>query len=129
MPRLILPLLLALTLLLWLLLPIALQPPLADAPIRETTHAEYHAEAQQIRDCLKSGVTQLWRSRSWRTPDKFFRVCLLPDGKWGMQIVRYSVTSGTWYEVTAFIVKKSQGGTYVQLREYLSGIARQVTIP
>lgn len=83
-----------------------------------------HDEASDIRKCLKDkGIYQMWRSRSWRTPFKFFRLCVLQDGRIGMQVVEWSWTSWAWLEKTAFTPKN---GTPFELREYLSAIAERI---
>lgn len=89
-----------------------------------TEHADKHEEAESIRRCLQDkGIYQVWRSRSWRTPLKFFRLCVLNDGRIGMQVVEWSWTSWAWLEKTAFSPKN---GTSFELREYLSAIAERI---
>ena len=100
-------------------------PPI-DVPVIESDHAvsKHGYEAIAIRACLaQMGATEVWQSRSWKDLFKFFRVCQLPTGEWGIQIVRFAPRILSWREVTAYIVKD---GRYHQIREYLSGIAIQV---
>jgi len=104
--------------------------PPADAATRviETDHATiaHGLEAIAIRACIaKSGVSQLWKTRSEKPgkANKFFRVCELPDGRMGMQIVQWSWRALAYREVTSFVVKD---GRPAQLLEYLTAIAVQV---
>lgn len=119
-----LPLLLALaTVLLAVATREAVAPPVA-VDVLYTDHAAKHDEAADVRRCLEErGAEQVWRSRSWRTPFKFFRTCSLDDARVGLQIVRWSWRSLAWREVTAFVVKD---GRAEQILEYLSAIAERV---
>lgn len=85
--------------------------------------AKHGMEAVAVRRaCDQYGPDQVWRSASWRDPDKYFRVCTLDDGRQGVQIIR--CIKGVWHEVTAFIPAGSLGvGTPERVFEYLSGKA------
>ncbi len=102
----------------------AVAPPVK-VRVTYTDHAtRNHDEAASVRRCLeRRGAEQVWRSRSWRTPFKFFRTCVLGDNRVGLQIVRWSWRSLAWREVTAFVVKDGRAG---QVFEYLSGIAERI---
>ena len=107
---------------------LAVPPDSAEAKVIETDHSTiaHGLEAVAIRACIaKSGVSQLWKTRSEKPgkSNKFFRVCELDDGRVGMQIVQWSWRAMAYREVTAFVVKD---GRPAQLREYLSGIAVMV---
>lgn len=80
-------------------------------------------EAVAIRQaCEEHGPDEVWRSASWRDPDKYFRVCTLDDGRQGVQIIR--CIKGVWHEVTAFVPAGALGvGTPERVYEYLSGKA------
>jgi len=94
----------------------------------ETVHAtkKHGVDAQSIRQCLKDkGASQLWltRSNKWHNRHKYFRTCNLPDGRIGVQIVKWSWTAGAWREVTAYVIKD---GRPAQVVEYLSARATLV---
>lgn len=124
--RSIMPLLLLLATAIILLAAAARQavPAPVDVDVVYTSHAEKHPEAPRIRRCLENeGAHQVWRSRSWRDPFKFFRICRLDTGKIGLQIVKWSWRSLAWREVTAFIIKDGRAD---QVFEYLTAIAKRI---
>ena len=84
---------------------------------------KHGVEAAAIRRaCDQYGPDEVWRSASWRDPDKYFRVCTLDDGRQGVQIIR--CVRGVWHEVTAFVPAGALGvGTPERVYEYLSGKA------
>ena len=110
---------------------LAAPPPPVHAPVvtdpNTARHTQKHVEAEAIRSCLdQHGAAQVWRSRSWREPNKFFRVCQLDDGRLGVMVVKWSARAGVWREVTSFVIKDGRAS---QTREYLSGISRLVYGP
>jgi hypothetical protein len=87
-------------------------------------HTKKHAEAELIRQCLRDkGASQVWKSRSWRQPNSFFRLCDLGDGRVGVMLVKWSGKAAVWRETTSFIIKD---GRPQQAIEYLSARARLV---
>lgn len=81
-------------------------------------HATKHEEAEElIRKCQVQDPLQVWKSLSWRTPNKFFCVYKLDDGRHGITVVEWSKKLGGWFLRTAFVVK---GGKVEALLEYLS---------
>lgn len=71
----------------------------------------------QIRTCLdEKGPYQIWKSKI--DPKKFFLLCQLDDGRWGMQIVTNQIKQ--CFENTCFVPKD---GSWVRVIEYLRGIA------
>lgn len=94
--------------------------------VRERDHAAIkHGQAtvDSIHRCLENnGPEHIFRSSSWRTPDKHFFTCRLPDGTWGLSIAEE--TSQGWIEKTAFKVKQ---GTLEQLVEYVTARAELVS--
>jgi len=85
----------------------------------EHSVVKHTTDAQAIHDCLESnGPTQKWQSNSWRTPNKFFYVCQLDDGRMGMSIIMR--TAQGLKEKTSFIVKN---GKVSELFEYLTARA------
>lgn len=102
-----------------------LAPPTSGEVIYRDHAVKKHGnDARLIRRCLEDyGARQVWRSRSWRTPLKFFRTCLLPDGREGMQIVQWSWRLMAYRELTAFVIKDGRGH---QIKEYLTAVAVQV---
>lgn len=85
-----------------------------------TNHAiERHgiSAVSQIRTCLdENGPYQIWKSKI--DDKKFFLLCQLDDGRWGMQIVTNGIKQ--CFENTCFVPKD---GSWVRVIEYLRGIA------
>ncbi len=81
-------------------------------------------EAVAIRQaCEQHGPDYVFRSLSPKTPGKFFRVCSLDDGRYGIQIIE--CTARGWVEKTAFVAKGALGnGTWERTHEYLSSKAQ-----
>ena len=74
-------------------------------------------DVSQIRTCLdENGPYQIWKSKI--DPKKFFLLCQLDDGRWGMQIVTNQIRQ--CFENTCFVPKD---GSWVRVIEYLRGIA------
>jgi putative hemolysin len=77
--------------------------------------AEKHGDdAVAVRQCVNRGSTVQYRDR--RDPGKFYLLCQLPDGRWGLQIVARAgkvleeITSfvrgeGTWDEVSGYVLR------------------------
>jgi hypothetical protein len=87
-------------------------------------HTRKHAEAESIRQCLRDrGASQVWKSRSWRQPNSYFRVCELDDGRIGVMLVKWGGRAAVWRETTSFIIKD---GRPQQALEYLSARATLV---
>lgn len=71
----------------------------------------------QIRTCLdNNGPYQIWKSKI--DPDKFFLLCQLEDGRWGLQIITNQIRQ--CFENTCFVPKD---GSWARVIEYLRGIA------
>ena len=81
-------------------------------------------EALKIRSCLEKGEYQVWKSLT--DPNKFFRICELEPGLFGLQVVQ-CLLSGTC-EKTAFI---KGDGSWGALMKYLGRMATRFngTIP
>ena len=74
-------------------------------------------EAEQVRECInKGGGIQLWKNSD---TGRQAEVCLLPDGKFGVQVTRFKK------EVTSFI--KNKMTRIEQVENYLknSGYKKQ----
>lgn len=86
--------------------------------ITYTSHAvERHGvtEVSAIRSCMRrDGPYQTWRST--RTPNTFYHICELPDGRFGLQVVVDEIAeciektcfvkgNGSWKEVTSYLRK------------------------
>lgn len=88
--------------------------------ITYSTHAvDRHgiAEVNQIRSCIqKNGPIQTWRSRT--DPNTFYHICLLEDGRYGLQVVVDRITEVL--EKTAFI---KGDGSWNTVTNYLSKFA------
>ena len=79
--------------------------------------AKHGLDAAMVRyGCDNFGPDEVLRSRSWREPNKFFQLCPLEDGRYGLRII--ACRAGRWVEVTSFVVKS---GTWGELWEYVSG--------
>ncbi len=75
------------------------------------------AEVTAIRNCFENGGQfMVWRDK--RDHNKFFRICQLPDGRYGMQVVQDKIRE--CIERTCFIPKN---GTYREVIEYLGRFA------
>ena len=97
---------------------------LAVSMVVPTLHAvtKHGPEAQVIRECLeRNGPAQVWQDTY--DPNKFFQCVLLPDGRWGLQVVRWRESVKHWVERTAFI---KGDGSLVDLTRYLMQFARTV---
>ena len=97
-------------------------------PVRTDTntlvHTQKHADAAAIRQCLDDkGASEVWKSRSWRQPNTYFRVCDISNGRVGVMLVRWAGKAGVWREATSFVVKD---GKPQQTVEYLSARSRLV---
>src|SRR5690606_11634682 len=105
--------------LLLLLLGIILLAGIAVMP-RMHAVAKHGMEAVAIRRaCEQHGPDYVFRSLSPKTPDKFFQVCALDDGRYGIRIIE--CTARGWLEKTAFVAKGALGnGTWDRTYEYLS---------
>jgi putative hemolysin len=68
-----------------------------------STHAvaRHGSDARAIRKCIEqNGPQQVWRDRE----DNFFKLCQLPDGRFGVQIVKRAAENGAkWVEKTAYV--------------------------
>jgi hypothetical protein len=103
-------------LIIWALLSIRVIP-------RDHAVLRHGEDALAIRQsCDENGPEQVWQSRSPNQQNKFFQVCLLPDGRRGIRIIE--CVRGVWQEVTSFVPSGALGsGTPERVREYLSGQA------
>lgn len=88
----------------------------------EHSVAKHGDVVQRIHQCLNDkGPSQIWKSKSWRTPNRYFFGCELDDGTWGLSIV--DKTKNGWLEKTTFRIKD---GTLKQFVEYVSARAELV---
>lgn len=86
--------------------------------------AKHGQDAAAIWDCLDSnGPSEIWQSASWRTPNKYFQVCQISDGRWGFRIIEWLERRGVWKERTSFI---PGDGSYRTLFEHLTAKAFRV---
>lgn len=84
---------------------------------RQHAIAKHGLDAAMTRyGCDNFGPDEVLRSRSWKTPNKFFQLCPLEDGRYGLRII--ACRAGRWIEVTSFVVK---GGSWEETWEYVSG--------
>lgn len=75
--------------------------------------------ALEIHNCFnQGGPTQIWRDAV--DPNLFYRACRLPDGRWGLQVVRWRESVRHWVERTAFVKGDGSEGALVR---YLSQFA------
>jgi hypothetical protein len=98
----------------------------AAVAVRASPHAlQKHGEdAAMIHRCLDdNGPSEIWRSASWRTPNKYFQVCQIGPDRWGFRIIEWLERRGVWKERTSF----SPGdGSYRALLEHLTAKAFRV---
>lgn len=94
--------------------------------VRDRTHASAkhgEQEVNAIHRCLENnGPAHIFRSRSWRTPNKYYMTCELSDGRWGLSILQK--TSKGYLEKTAYIVKD---GSLKSLIEWVTARAELVS--
>jgi hypothetical protein len=98
----------------------------AAVAVRASPHAlaKHGADAAAIWDCLDSnGPSEIWQSASWRTPNKYFQVCQVNDGRWGFRIIEWLERRGVWKERTSFI---PGDGSYQTLMDHLKAKAFRV---
>jgi hypothetical protein len=101
-------------------------------PVEDRDHAvaRHGADALSIREaCNNGGFLRLYQSRSWKTPLKFYVLCMLPDGRVGLRILE--IVGGTdamrrVIERTSFFVK---GGTFAEAIEYVTACAVEIFEP
>jgi putative hemolysin len=76
---------------------------LAAVGLAYSTHAvaQHGSEARAIRKCIEqNGPAQVWRDRE----GNFFKLCVLPDQRWGAQIIKRSAEDPSkWVEKTAYV--------------------------
>lgn len=84
--------------------------------------ANHGKDALAVRDCLnKNGPAFTFQ----RPSDGYeFRLCQLPDNRWGLQIVKWAADLGDQLEVTSFVPKD---GSWTKVIEYL--IRQGISIP
>lgn len=81
---------------------------------------KHGAIAQTIVDaCKGNGPAQVWRSVSWRHPDKYYLGCELPDGQLGLWVVQ--CTKRGWMWVTSFLPGNGSEQAFV---EYVAARAK-----
>ena len=83
-------------------------------------------EAVAVRNgCDNDGFDSLHKSRSYRTPNKFFELCRTEDGWWGVRIREWSQKKCAWIEKTSFRVGD---GTYGEAWAYVTARAKQASV-
>jgi len=88
----------------------------AVAQVINSDHALGHSEAVDIRQCLNdNGPYQTWKNNT----GDYFRVCHLPDGRWGFQVVKFDQIMRQWVEKTAFV---KGGGSWSEFIMYMARI-------
>lgn len=107
----------------WLLLAVAV----VALAIILSAHAtvKHGSDAEAVRQaCSQNGHYQLWQALE--RPGKYYRVCKVDTGVFGLQIVE--CTARGIRERTSFIPGKSQlpAGSYGRVYEYLTGKAVRV---
>lgn len=108
----------------WLLLAVAV----VALAIILSAHAtvKHGSDAEAVRQaCSQNGHYQLWQAME--RPGKYYRVCKVDTGVFGLQIVE--CTARGLRERTSFIVRGASGwagGSWFRTKEYLSSKAIQV---
>jgi hypothetical protein len=89
----------------------------ASVGIAYSSHAvaRHGSDARAIRKCIEqNGPAQVWRDRE----DNFFKLCVLPDQRWGVQIVKRASENGAkWVEKTAYV---KGNGTWQTIARWLN---------
>lgn len=99
------------------------------SPVMQIVHRDHAvkkhgSDALAVRQsCDNGGRMHLFRSQSYRTPDKFFELCLLDDGRVGLRIREWSKRACDWFERTSFV---PGDGSYRAAIEYVTARADEV---
>ena len=87
--------------------------------LRNHAMLKHGYEAYLIHRCLDdNGPDEVWQSRNVQHDRKYFQLCQLDDGRWGMRVI--VCAAGRFIEKTTFIVG---GGSASELTNHLSGKA------
>lgn len=75
--------------------------------------ARHPDDAPLIRQCLnENGPYQVWASKD---RSRFFKVCQLPDMRWGFQITAVEKATGDEIEITAYVKNDGSWTEFLKL--------------